>query len=252
MATTPAATDLQPNPERKLIASLWHTIVFVLFILGYAYYGRTTVPRIESLHLQSKVSLYLFMILLELLLVAYVWFLGVKPAGGSFWALIGGKWNTFADVLRDIGVAFLFWLVVIVMLVGLQLSIGKSPQTSKSAFMLAPGDVPEIIVWLILATTAGFCEEFVFRGYLQKQFRAITGSDAAAVTMQAVCFGIAHSYQGVKSIVTITVYGALFGILAIYRHSLRPGMIQHAMQDSFAGLALALLKHLGKLPAAYF
>src|SRR5277367_758275 len=252
MTTTASATDLQPNPERKLIAPLWHTIVFVVFILVYAYYGRTNVPRIESLHLQNKVSLYLFMILLELLLVAYVWFLGVKPVGGSFRALIGGKWSSFVDVLRDIGVACLFWLVVIVMLVGLQLSIGKSPQTAKAAFMLAPGNLPEIILWLVLSATAGFCEEIVFRGYLQKQFHAITGSDAAAVTMQAVCFGIAHSYQGVKSIVTITVYGALFGIFAIYRKSLRPGMIQHAMQDSFAGLGLALLKRLGKLPAAYF
>jgi uncharacterized protein len=251
MVTPSAATDLQPNPERKLIAPLWHTIVFVLFILGYAYYGRTTVSRIEGKHLQSKVSLYLFMILLELLLVAYVWFLGVKPAGGSFRALIGGEWNSFLDVLRDLGVACLFWLVVIVMLVGLQFSMGKSPQTAKAAFMLAPGNLPEIIVWLIVSASAGFCEEFVFRGYLQKQFRAITGSDAAAVALQAVCFGIAHSYQGVKSIVTITVYGALFGILAIYRKSLRPGMIQHAMQDSFAGLGLALLKRLGKVPAMY-
>jgi hypothetical protein len=100
--------------------------------------------------------------------------------------------------------------------------------------------------------TAGFCEEFIFRGYLLKQFYAITGSDAAAVAIQAVCFGIAHSYQGVKSMVTITVYGALFGILAVYRKSLRPGMIQHAMQDSFAGLGLALLKRLGKIPTISF
>jgi membrane protease YdiL (CAAX protease family) len=104
----------------------------------------------------------------------------------------------------------------------------------------------------MLSATAGICEEFIFRGYLQKQFQAITGSDAAAVALQAVLFGIAHSYQGVKSMVTITVYGALFGILAVYRKSLRPGMIQHAMQDSFAGLAFGLLKHLGRLPAVLF
>src|SRR5580700_5906354 len=195
MATTPSETDLQLNPGPQLIAPLWHTIVFVLFIIGYAYYGRTTVPRVEALHLKSKVSLYLFMILLELLLLSYVWFLGVRPAGGSFRGLIGGKWDTFGDVMRDIGVAFMFWLVVIVMLVGLQLSMGKSPQTAKAAFMLAPGSLPEIIVWVILSATAGFCEEFVFRGYLQKQFRAISGSDPAAVMIQAVCFGIAHSYQ---------------------------------------------------------
>jgi hypothetical protein len=29
-------------------------------------------------------------------------------------------------------------------------------------------------------------------------------------------------------------------------------MIQHAMQDSFAGLAIALLKRFGKLPAILF
>src|SRR5580692_11620935 len=142
MATTPVATELPLVPGRKLIAPLWHTIVFVLFLIGYAYYGRTSVTRIEGHHLSSKVSLYLFMILLELILVSYVWFLGVKPAGGSFRALIGGKWNSVGDVLRDIGVAFLFWLVVIVMLVGLQISIGKSPQTAKAAFMLAPGSLP--------------------------------------------------------------------------------------------------------------
>ncbi len=252
MATTTVAADPQPNPERKLIAPLWHTIVFVLFLIGYAYHGRTTVSRVEGMHLHSKVTLYALMILLELALVSYVWFLGVKPAGGSFRSLIGGKWDTFADVLRDVGAAFLFWLVVIVMLVSLRFSMGKSPETAKAVFMLAPGSFPEMIVWVILAATAGFCEEFIFRGYLQKQFHTITGSEAAAVAMQAVCFGIAHSYQGVKSMITITVYGALFGILALYRKSLRPGMIQHAMQDSFSGLGLALLKRLGRLPAAYF
>jgi membrane protease YdiL (CAAX protease family) len=80
----------------------------------------------------------------------------------------------------------------------------------------------------------------------------ITRSEPAAVALQAVLFGIAHSYQGVKSIVTITVYGGLFGMLAVYRKSLRPGMIQHAMQDSFAGLAFGLLKRIGKLPAILF
>lgn len=252
MATTPASTDLPLNPGRKLIAPLWHTIVFVLFLVGYAYYGRTSVARIEGHHFSSKVSLYLLMILLELILVSYVWFLGVKPAGGSFGGLIGGKWSSFGDVLRDIGVAFLFWLVVIMVLVGLQFSIGKSPETAKAVFMLAPDSVSEMIVWVILSVTAGVCEEFIFRGYLQKQFLAITGSDPAAVAVQAVLFGIAHSYQGVKSIITITVYGALFGILAVSRKSLRPGMIQHAAQDSFAGLGFALLKRLGKVPAGLF
>jgi hypothetical protein len=43
-------------------------------------------------------------------------------------------------------------------------------------------------------------------------------------------------------------FGAVFGILANLRHSLRPGMIQHVMQDSFAGIFLRLAKHLPKRP----
>jgi uncharacterized protein len=250
MATTPAATDLPLNPERKLIAPLWHTIVLVLLLIAYAYYGQTSVARIERLHLASKVPLYFYMIALELILVSYVWFLGVKPRGGSIRGLIGGKWNTFGDVMRDISIAFLFWVVVIVMLAGLRFSLGNSQQTTSAVSMLAPGTLSEATVWVVLSVTAGLCEEFIFRGYLQKQFYAITGSDAAAVAVQAVIFGIAHSYQGVKAVITITVYGALFGILAVYRKSLRPGMIQHAMQDSFAGLLFGLLKRLGRLPAS--
>jgi membrane protease YdiL (CAAX protease family) len=110
-----------------------------------------------------------------------------------------------------------------------------------------------MILWACVALAAGTCEEFVFRGYLQKQFQAITGSDVAAVGLQAVVFGAAHSYQGVKGMITITVYGALFGILAVYRKSLRPGMIQHVMQDTSAGIIGALfLKRLGKTPAIFF
>src|ERR1700722_2317426 len=252
MATAPAESELQLNPERKLIAPLWHTIVLVLLMIAYAYYGQTSVARIGRLHLTSKVPLYLYMIALELVLVSYVWFLGVKPRGGSIPGLIGGKWKTFGDVMRDIGVAFLFWLVVIVMLAGLRYSLGNSQQTTSAVSMLAPESISEAIVWIMLSVTAGICEEFIFRGYLQKQFYAITCSDAAAVAIQAVVFGIAHSYQGVKAFVTITVYGGLFGILAVYRKSLRAGMIQHATQDTFAGLLFGLLKHLGKLPAVLF
>jgi membrane protease YdiL (CAAX protease family) len=250
MAMTSAQPDIQPNPERKLIAPLWHTIVLVLLMIVYAYYGQTSVARIGRLHLTSKVPLYLYMIALELVLVSYVWFLGVKPSGGSIRGLIGGKWYTFGDVMRDIGVALLFWLVVIVMLAGLRFSLGNSQQTTSAVSMLAPGSLSEAIAWLVLSVTAGVCEEFIFRGYLQKQFHAITGSDAAAVAIQAMVFGIAHSYQGIKAVVAITVYGALFGVLAVNRKSLRPGMIQHAMQDSVAGLLFGLLKSLGKLPAS--
>jgi membrane protease YdiL (CAAX protease family) len=252
MATTPAESELQLNPERKLIAPLWHTIVFLLFLIGYAYFQRGRVGRFENQHITNKVPFYLLTIVFELVLVAYVWFLGVRPAGGSLRAVIGGKWNTAGDVLRDIGVAFVFWIIIIGPLVEVQHLLGANSQMAKAARVMSPQSTQEMIAWACLSVSAGFCEELVFRGYLQKQFHAFTGSAALAILLQAVVFGAAHSYQGVNGAVTITVYGALFGILAEYRKSLRPGMIQHATQDTFAGLAYGLLQRLGKLPRAYF
>ncbi|MGA7030257.1 MAG: type II CAAX endopeptidase family protein [Candidatus Acidiferrales bacterium] len=252
MSTSPAETAGQAAPRRALIAPLWHTILFVLFIVGYALFGGTRVSRLENAHLTTRVPLYLFMLGFELVLFSYVWFLGVKPAGGSIRELVGGEWKTVRDFLKDVGIAFMFWLVVITVLVGLRLTIGQNPDALRAAQVLAPQSGLDFLLWVVVAFSAGTCEEFVFRGYLQRQFFALTGSDAAAVILQAVVFGAAHSYQGVRGMVTIGIYGGLFGVLAVNRRSLRPGMIQHFMQDSFAGLAAGLLRHFGKLPAGLF
>ena len=53
---------------------------------------------------------------------------------------------------------------------------------------------------------------------------------------QALVFGVAHGYQGVRDVVTITVLGAALGGLALWRKSLRPGMIAHAWMDIIGGL----------------
>jgi len=89
---------------------------------------------------------------------------------------------------------------------------------------------------LMMGITAGFCEEVMFRGYIQKQFLAWARSDLAAVLLQAIVFGAAHSYQGARLALVITVYGMMFGVLAAWRKNLRPGMMAHAMQDTLSGL----------------
>ncbi len=119
------------------------------------------------------------------------------------------------------------------------------PNKAKSVDVLLPQSFAEIAVWTAVSLTAGFCEEAVFRGYVQKQFQALTGSSAVVgVVMQAVLFGVAHGYQGVKNVIVITVLGGLYGLLALWRRSLRPGMIAHAWSDLYGGLRLQLLSRL--------
>ena len=92
-----------------------------------------------------------------------------------------------------------------------------------------------------MSLTAGFCEELIFRGYLQRQFAALTNSVWAAIVLQGLSFGAAHGYQGWKLMVVIAVYGSLFGVLVQWRRSLRPGMMTHFIQDGLWGVVAGYL-----------
>jgi membrane protease YdiL (CAAX protease family) len=98
---------------------------------------------------------------------------------------------------------------------------------------LLPKRALEAAVWILVALSAGFCEELVFRGYFQRQFHAFTGSLPAAIALQAFVFGFAHFYEGTWAVTKIVLYGGLFGALAAWRRSLRPGMIAHAWSDLY-------------------
>jgi uncharacterized protein len=59
--------------------------------------------------------------------------------------------------------------------------------------------------------------------------------------LAAAMFGLAHLYQGWRMAIVIGMYGLMFGVLAHWRRSVRPGMIAHAWQDALAGVLGAFL-----------
>jgi membrane protease YdiL (CAAX protease family) len=180
---------------------------------------------------QGIVPLYLSLMVVEWALCYYVW-VGVHKAGRQFRELIGGRWSSARDVLVDVAITAVFFIVWEGTAVVLDRVLG--PNQAKSISSLLPQGLVESALWVLLSCSAGFCEEVVYRGYLQKQFLAFSGSAAFAVAAQAVVFGLSHSYQGAKQVVLITVLGGLYGALAQMRRSLRPGMISHAASDVMA------------------
>jgi len=161
--------------------------------------------------------------------------------------LIGGRWAKPEDVLLDILIAAGFWLVAITVLgTGAKLmhldQAGKFDSMRQQLGFLIPGTTLELVTWIGVSTTAGICEEIVFRGYLQRQFAAFTSSMLAGVLLSAVVFGAAHGYEGGPRMLLLGIYGLMFGLLAWWRKSLRPGMIAHAWHDAISGAVLHLLK----------
>jgi hypothetical protein len=161
--------------------------------------------------------------------------------------LIGGRWATIEDFVRDLGIAVGFWLVAVAVLgAGAKLlhldQGGRAESMRQQLGFLIPGTSLELFVWCCLSITAGICEEIIFRGYLQRQFAGITRSMLTGVLLSAVVFGAAHGYEGGPRMLLIGVYGLMFGLLAWWRKSLRPGMIAHAWHDAFSGAVLRMLK----------
>jgi len=235
-----APTATLPAP----VAPAWHTALFVVVIVCFA--ALSAHSQHQMVERRGRVTAYLLTMAWEYLLVGYVvW--GARKNRVALREIVGGRWKSAEAILRDVGIAFGYWICAGAVLAALSFALGMtSPsqvaEAKKQLGDLLPHTGVELGIWIVLSATAGFCEEIVFRGYLLQQFRAATRSTAAAIVLQAVVFGIAHAYQGGRRIVPIAVYGALFGMLAAWRKSLRPGMIGHALQDSFGGIAFRLLK----------
>ena len=169
----------------------------------------------------------------EWLLVLYVW-AGVRRKGGHMNDLIGHRWRSWRDVLADAAIAIPFWaLWTAVARISWQI---LGPSSGRSANLnFPPRGARDIAIWIAASLTAGFCEEVIFRGYLQKQFFALTSSVAFAVAAQALLFGVGHIYQGYKAVGVVSILGVLYGALAQWRASLLPGMLSHAWSDIFEG-----------------
>ena len=245
MATNPPpTTDVIEQPTTtastlRAVAPVWHTAIFLVIVFSAAAFSAER--HGERLVRHGHVFTYLFTMGWEWLLVGFVLW-GARKNGVTLKELVGGKWKSPEDGLIDVAIAVGFWIVAAMVLVLAAAAAGlvnpaNLEAARKNVEVLKPSGSLESAIWVCLSITAGFCEEIMFRGYVMKQFAAWTRSNIAAVLLQAIVFGVAHSYQGARLAFVVTVYGMLFGVLAHMRRSLRPGMMAHAMQDTLSGLA---------------
>lgn len=258
----PAAPSI-PAP----IAPVWHTVVLVIGIVLLSVAGAAQLSAPHAV--VHRMQTYAMTAGTEFFMLAWVYF-GLRLRKIPFRSLLGSFSGSFRPIVRDLGIALAFWMGSLFILAnvgifwtvieaaikhqpllarGKQLAAGASQQqTLHTLTQLAPTNAREIAAWVGLCILAGFAEETVFRGYLQQQFTAFArGAVAVGVIVSAAMFGMAHGYQGARNMALLAVFGALFSLLAVYRRSLRPGMIAHSWHDLIAGLMLAFLRAHHKL-----
>ena len=116
---------------------------------------------------------------------------------------------------------------------------GWLPRESDLVYLLIP-ETPREKLWaaLIIAPTAAFCEEFLFRGYLLTQLHNWLHSLLWAWVVSSVAFGLAHCYQGWSGMTRAGLLGALLAYPVVRWGSLYPAMLAHWMIDTVALLWL--------------
>jgi uncharacterized protein len=229
MSSTSAPSAVPPSEfPNSSVAPAWHTIVLLCWLLGISFIGAHT----DLGH--GHVITYSIVILMEWAMVGFIWW-GLSRRSIRLSDLIGGSWARPLYFLRDLGLGIVF-LVVFGFALLQGISYLLKPETPKTMLTMMPQNWFEMILWVLMSLTAGFCEEVIFRGYLRRQFSALTRSLVGGIVLQAIIFGLSHGYQGWKLMLLISIYGICFGVYARWRRSLRPGMLAHALEDTAGGL----------------
>jgi len=102
----------------------------------------------------------------------------------------------------------------------------------RVAFLL-PRSRPERLWWIALSTTAGVCEEIVFRGFLLHYLLTYAPGIgiSGAIILSSVIFGLGHLYQGPLSAGLTAAVGAVLAVSYLATGSLWVPIVLHAALD---------------------
>lgn len=217
----------QNHPQRNSIASVWHTfgiLALLAMFTGLVVYLRMGSPTVKIGHLP-----------LYAMVIAFEWAMFAFSLWHSDTAFVGYVARVLHDphsLLWDIPIALILSAVLLLGSPVIVRILGQGGWDSTEGIL--PNNGVEIAVWIVMAISAGICEETVFRGYLQQQISSWTGHVVIGVAGQAAVFGLCHAYQGWKKMALIFVWGCVFGGFAWLRKGLRANMVAHAALDIIA------------------
>ena len=208
------------------ILAIIFTLVLVVGVPALAY----STARNREIRNLPRMGLYLSAVLSQWLLtvvgLGIVFQIAPKVFEAGF-ALV--PWNQALTWAAGIAVAALLALWVVILCERRR----WLPQESDLVYLLIP-EKPREKLWaaMIVAPTAAFCEEFLFRGYLLTQLHVWLHSLLWAWVVSSMAFGLAHFYQGWSGIIRAGLLGALLAYPVVRWGSLYPAMLAHWVIDA--------------------
>jgi membrane protease YdiL (CAAX protease family) len=231
---------MKPAP----VASTRHTIVllsvFAVVTIAGALRANGAAPAPAAAP-ANHVPLYLGAIAFEWLLFYATW-RGLRAARTPLTDVLGERLRSPGAWARAALLGLVAWPLIIGVGAGTKwllahVGLDVDADSARTVAKIGPHGALEVVLWILVSISAGICEEFVFRGYLLRQFAAWLGGPVQGLLASAFVFGLGHAYQGIGPVLTIMVHGISFGLVALLTRRLVPGMLAHALEDVVAGLS---------------
>ena len=97
---------------------------------------------------------------------------------------------------------------------------------------LAPVTKHERLLWVLVALSAGICEEIVFRGWLLFSLHSVAGLQGTLLLATAAAlFGLGHAYQKITGVILTAFLGLVFCVIYVKTGSLVVPIVLHCLVD---------------------
>ncbi|MGB0714478.1 MAG: lysostaphin resistance A-like protein [Phycisphaerae bacterium] len=172
------------------------------------------------------------------------------------WSSVG-LWATFERFPFDLGWGVLATVICLMLLVsysvclqllvpGLQSEMVKNAENLQDMF-------PRVhwVMLLLFSLAVGIFEELIFRGFMMTRLRRMTGNWVVAVILSTAIFTVPHAIdQTLIALGPIAILSILVSVVTIWRQSLIPAIVAHALFDFTQLLLLFYTSTTGAAPSA--
>ncbi len=159
-------------------------------------------------------------------------FIGIPPA---YWAAIALWWWIHKNKAR-----FADLFLTRTNTIGLDIAIG----IGLGVLWIAAYGLGDVVSWQKMfifdlakltsvpaSLSAGFCEEFMYRGFLFWLIAAAGWSKKTRLVVASIAFGLAHCLWGPWGMLWTTILGLTFGLAVLWRGNVWPAVIAHTLLD---------------------
>jgi membrane protease YdiL (CAAX protease family) len=158
----------------------------------------------------------------------------VRRRGGSARSVGVTSRNLPLDFLIAIGTALTAGLVISIVMLTLSFLFPAFYAQLQNNGQRIMDQVPRISPAMIALVTllVGLWEELVFRGFLMPRLRRATGSWATATLLSTAVFAALHLIDQVPAaLVLVTIMSLMLSLVTIWRRSIVPAVVAHALFD---------------------